>query len=421
MSDDSLGLLIGVLIFFLLLSGYFSASETAMMSLDRYRLKARAAQGHRGARLALQLLGKTEELLGVVLIGNNLVNAAATALVTIIAVRLFGQSELALTLATLSVTFLIVVFSEITPKVIGATYSEPVAYASSYVLVVLRRLFYPAIWFVNLFVTLLFKLMRLKPDSQQEERHLGVEELRTLVSESGKFIPATHRLLLLNLLSLEDITVDDAMVPRQQIEFIDLGEDPERLAGQIATSHHTRILACEGSLDKVIGILHVRRALPSLATEKLDPEALRQCLQEPYYVPLGAPLFTQLRQFQKNRQRLALVVDEYGELQGLVTLEDLLEELVGEFTTQAPAQMGWIRPQEDGSWLVEGGTLLRHLNRQLGLDFPLDGPKTLSGLLLEQLEDIPEAGVSLKVAGIPVEILQTQGRAVKIAKLMPPH
>ena len=222
MSDDSLGLLIGVLIFFLLLSGYFSASETAMMALDRYRLKARAAQGHRGARLAQQLLGKTEDLLGVVLIGNNLVNAAATALVTVIAVRLFGQSELALTLATLSVTFLIVVFSEITPKVIGATYSEPVAYASSYVLIVLRRLLYPAIWFVNLFVTLLLKLMRLKPDSQQAERHLGVEELRTLVSESGKFIPATHRLLLLNLLSLEDITVDDVMVPRQQIEFIDL-------------------------------------------------------------------------------------------------------------------------------------------------------------------------------------------------------
>jgi magnesium and cobalt exporter, CNNM family len=414
-----LGVLICALALALLLSAFFSASETAMMSVNRYRLRALAAQGHRAAKLTQQLLGKTDELLGVVLIGSNLLNSASAALVTVISLRLFGQDKLALTLATLIVTFLILVFAELTPKVAGATYPDQVAHASSFVLAVLRKLLYPAIWFVSLFVTGLLRLFRLRQGASGEEGHLNVDELRTMVSESGKLLPVQHREILLNLLSLESVTVDDVMTPRNQIEALDLTEEPERLVQQVATSHHTQVPVYEGTLDDIVGILHVRLALHPILSGEVTAESLREGFVEPYFVPSGTSLFTQLRHFQNNQQRLALVVDEYGDLEGLVTLEDILEEMVGEFTTHAPGQMGWLKPTEDGGWLVEGTALVRHLNRKLGLDFPLDGPRTLNGVILERLEAIPEAGVSLKIGGIPVEIVQTQGRAVKVAKLYP--
>jgi Mg2+/Co2+ transporter CorB len=233
-------------------------------------------------------------------------------------------------------------------------------------------------------------------------------------------LPREHHRILVNLLELEDITVDDVMTPRNQIEAIDIENDPERLRQQISTSHHTRLVVHAGSSDNLLGVLHVRRVLHALAGEELDPQTLKENLEEPYFVPAGTPLFTQLRNFQGSRRRLALVVDEYGELQGLVTLEDLLEEMVGEFTTQAPSDTGYLRREADGSWLAEGSVLLRHLNRKLGLSLPLDGPKTLNGLLLEQFEDIPEAGVSIKLGGVPVEIVQTQDRAVKMARICLP-
>jgi Mg2+/Co2+ transporter CorB len=414
-----MGVLIATLVLFLLLSAFFSASETAMMAVNRYRLKALAAQGHRAAKLTQQLLDKTDELLGVVLIGSNLLNSASAALVTVISFRLFGQDELALTLSTLVVTFLILVFAELTPKVAGATYPDQVAHASSFILAVLRKLLYPAVWFVNLFVIGLLKLFRLRQGGSGDQGHLSMEELRTMVSESGKFLPGQHREILLNLLSLESVTVDDVMTPRNQIEALDLTEEPERLVQQISTSHHTRVPVYEGTLDDIVGILHVRRALHPILAGEVTAESLREVVLEPYFVPSGASLFTQLKHFQDNQKRMALVVDEYGELKGLVSLEDILEELVGEFTTQAPGQMGWLKPTEDGGWLVEGTALVRHLNRKLGLDFPLDGPRTLNGVILERLEDIPEAGVSVKIGEIPIEIVQTQGRAVKVAKLYP--
>ncbi|MGA7951320.1 MAG: CNNM domain-containing protein [Thiobacillaceae bacterium] len=415
----SLGVLIGTLALFLLLAAFFSAAETAMMAVNRYRLRASAAQGHRAAKLTQQLLSKTDELLGVVLIGSNLLNSASAALVTVISFRLFGHDELALTLATLSVTFLILVFAELTPKVAGATYPEQVAYASSFVLAPLRKLLYPAIWFVNLFVTGLLRLFRLSKNGAGELGHLGVEELRTLVSESGRLLPGKHREILLNLLSLESVTVDDVMTPRSQIEALDLADEPARLVQQISTSHHTRVPVYDGSPDNVVGILHVRRALRPILAGEVTAASLREIVLEAYFVPSGTPLFTQLRHFQDNQKRLALVVDEYGELQGLLSLEDILEELIGEFAPQAPGQLGWLRATEDGGWLVEGTALLRNLNRKLGLDFPLDGPRTLNGVILEKLEDIPEAGVSVKIGEIPIEIVQTQGRVVKVAKLYP--
>ncbi|MBT9567777.1 MAG: HlyC/CorC family transporter [Thiobacillus sp.] len=416
----SLSTLFGLLAGLLLLSAGFSASETAMMAINRYRLRHAAETGHRGAVLTQSLLNQTDKLLGIILLGNNLVNIAAATLSTIISIRLFGDSDVALSLVTLLLTFLILVFSEVTPKVIGASFPERIAYPAGFVLMPMLKLMYPVIWFVNLFVQGLLWIMRIKPPEPGHGSRLGLEELRTIVLESSGMLPRDHHRILVNLLDLEDITVDDVMTPRNQIESIDIEDDPDKLRQQISTSHHTRLVVHSGSSDNLLGVLHVRRVLHALTGDELNPDTLKENLEAPYFVPAGTPLFTQLRNFQRGRKRLALVVDEYGELQGLVTLEDLLEEMVGEFTTQAPSDTGYLRREADGSWLVEGSVLLRHLNRKLGLDFPLDGPKTLNGLLLEQFEDIPEAGVSLKLENVPVEIVQTQDRAVKMARVYPP-
>jgi len=404
----------------LLTSAFFSASETAMMAINRYRLRHAAESGVRGAMRAQALLDKTDKLLGVILLGNNLVNSASATLSAVLAIRLFGSGEVVLFVATLLLTFLILVFSEVTPKVVGAAFPERVAYPATLLLTPLLKLAYPVVWFVNLFVQGILRLLRIRPPEQGQGNSLGLEELRTIVLESSGRLPREHHRILMNLLELEDITVDDVMTPRNQIEAIDIEDDPERLRQQISTSHHTRLVVQQGSPDNLLGVLHVRRVLHALAGDEIDPETLKENLEDPYFVPAGTPLFTQLRNFQSGRRRLALVVDEYGELQGLVTLEDLLEEMVGEFTTQAPSDAGYLRREADGSWLVEGSVLLRHLNRKLGLSLPLDGPKTLNGLLLEQFEDIPEAGVSLKLGDVPVEIVQTQDRAVKMARIYLP-
>lgn len=418
LSISTLFALLGGLLF---LSACFSATETAMMAINRYRLKHAAEMGQRGAQLTQALLDRTDKLLGVILLGNNLVNIAAATLSTIISIRLFGDSDIALSVATLILTFLILVFSEVTPKVLGSSYPERIAYPAAYLLTPLLKLAYPVVWFVNLFVQGILKALRIKPPEPGQGTSLGLQELRTIVLESSGRLPREHHRILVNLLELEDITVDDVMTPRSQIEAVDLADDPERLRQQLTTSHHTRLVVQQDSLDTVLGVLHIRRVLHALTGEEIDPGMLRENLEEPYFVPAGTPLFTQLNNFQRGRKRLALVVDEYGELQGLVTLEDLLEEMVGEFTTQAPSDVGYLRRDADGSWLVEGGVSLRHLNRKLGLDLPLDGPKTLNGLLLEHFEDIPEAGVSIKLGDVPVEIVQTQDRAVKMARILVPR
>jgi Mg2+/Co2+ transporter CorB len=404
----------------LLSSAFFSASETAMMAINRYRLRHAAESGVRGAMRTQALLDQTDKLLGVILLGNNLVNSASATLSAVLAIRLFGDGEMVLFVATLLLTFLILVFSEVTPKVLGASFPERVAYPATLLLTPLLKLAYPVVWFVNLFVQGILRLLRIRQPEPGQGNSLGLEELRTIVLESSGRLPREHHRILMNLLELEDITVDDVMTPRNQIEAIDIEDDPERLRQQISTSHHTRLVVQQGSPDNLLGVLHVRRVLHALTGEGLDPDTLKENLEAPYFVPAGTPLFTQLRNFQSGRRRLALVVDEYGEIQGLVTLEDLLEEMVGEFTTQAPSDMGYLRREEGGSWMAEGTVLLRHLNRKLGLSLPLDGPKTLNGLLLEQFEDIPEAGVSIKLGDVPVEIVQTQDRAVKMARIYLP-
>jgi Mg2+/Co2+ transporter CorB len=410
----------GALTVLLILSGFFSIAETSMMALNRYRLKHLVKLGHRGAVLASSLLARTDRLLGVILLGNNLVNAAAAVLVSVIAVRLFGESEIALGLGTLAVTFLILVFCEITPKVIGAAHAERIAFAVSYVLTPLLRLLYPVVWFVNLFVSALLTLLRFKPPAGGEPQRLSAEELRSLVLEAGHYIPKKHRSILVNLFDLERITVEDVMTPRAQIEAIDLEAPLERIAEQLATSYHTRLLVYRGELGNIAGILHLRKVLALMRDGELERDKLAGLLTEPYFVPASTPLFAQLQYFQENRQRFALVVDEYGELQGLMTLEDIIEEIIGEFTTSAPSVAAIRAWDKNDSALVEGASPLRELNRKLGLALPLGGPKTLNGLILEHFQDIPESGVSLKIAGVPMEIVQTQDRVVRTVRLFKP-
>jgi len=418
LDDIPISALLIALAVLLFLAAFFSLSETSMMSLNRYRLRHLTREGHRGAKLASSLLAKTDRLLGVILLGNNLVNAAAAALVTVIAVRLMGSSEFAVTVATLVVTFLILVFAEVTPKVIAATYPEKLAFPAAYLLRPLLKLLYPAVWFVNLFVRALLWAMRLRPHAVEQEK-LSLPELRTLVLEASGFIPQKHQSILLNLFDLEQITVDDVMTPRGRIEAIDITAPREEIWGQLTTSHHTMLPVYEGELNNVIGVLHARQVLHQAQVGEADAEALKKILREPYFIPMGTPLFTQLQNFQENQRKIGLIVDEYGELQGLLTLEDILEEIVGEFTTQAPTRVAEYRREEDGSWLVDGSSALRDLNRKLGTRFPLDGPRTLNGLILEHFQDIPEAGTSLKIGGHPLEILQTQDRVVKVVRIYP--
>jgi len=404
----------------LLISAFFSISETSMMALNRYRLKHLAKTGNRGARLTAKLLAQVDKLLGVVLLGSSAVNAGVASLGTVIAFRVLGEREVGLAIATGAVTFFLLVFSEITPKVIGAAYPERIAFAAAYVLTPLLRVLTPLVWFINLFVRALLSLLRLKPQAAAQGTSISLEELRTLVLEGGHFIPPKHQKILLNLFDLQSITVDDLMTPRSQIEAIDIDALPEDLKRQIGTSNHTRLPVSRGSLDNIIGVLHVRKVL-NLGADDIRAETLMQLMRPPYFVPAGTPLLAQLHNFQEEEERLGLVVDEYGELMGLISLEDLLEEIIGEFTTHSPLQAGGITRQEDGSVLAEGVTPLRELNRKLGTHFPLDGPKTLNGLILEHLEDIPEPGTAVKIAGHPIEIVQTQDRAVRSARIYPPH
>lgn len=406
-----------VLAFLLVLSGFFSIAETSMMALNRLRLRHLVAQGSRSARRTEQLLRQTDKLLGVVLLGNNLINAASATLVTLITVRLFGSGEVALALATVTVTFAILVVSEITPKVIGAAYSEKIALPSSYILAPLLKLFYPVIWFVNLFVRGLLGLMRLKTVPDAAESKLSMEELRTLVLEGSHFIPPKHQNILLNLFELQDITVDDAMTPRNQIEGIDLAEDMESIRSRLATAHHTLQPVYVEQLDNVVGIVHVRNVLHQAEISELTAESLRAITQPPYFAPSGTPLLTQLQNFQDTRHRIALVVDEYGELKGLITVEDILEEIVGEFSGRRQSSGILQHDKKTNSLLVEGGCSVRELNRKFGFKFNLEGPKTINGLILEHLEDIPEPGTSVKIEGYPMEVVQTQDRMIKVVRV----
>jgi len=418
MDSIPLSTLVIVLAILLVVSGLFSLAETTMMAANRVRLRHRAHRGSGGARRALALLAQTDKLLGVLLLGNNLLNAACATLTAVLAARLFGEGRIVLALGTLAITFLILVFSEITPKVIGAAHADRLAIPVAIVLSPLLRICYPVVWFVNLFVQGLLGLLRIRPTDDTGSR-LTQEEVRTLVLE-GQYFRGKHRALIANLFDLETITVDDVMTPRNQIHGIDLAAKPSQLRQQLATSYHARVPVFLDTLDDIVGILPLKQVVALQLGDEIDADDLKPLLRPAYFVPAGTPLLTQLTQFQNDRQRLALVVDEYGELLGLVTIEDIIEEIIGEFTTAAPGAGDSWRREADGSVIVDGMVPLRVLNRRLSTHFPLDGPKTLNGLILEQLGDIPDAGLAFDLAGQRVEILQTEDRAIKVVRLANP-
>jgi len=420
LNDLSLGTLSIILIVLLACAAFFSLAETSMMALNRYRLNNLVRKGNKSAKLTSRLLAKTDKLLGSILFGSTLFNVASATLTEIIVSHMFGHGNgTALLLGTLSLTFIILVFTEIMPKVVAASQPERIALPSSYVLAPLIRLFYPIVLIATAIVRGVLWLLRIRIQTDQSTQKLNLEELRVLVLEAGNFLPRKHQKMLLNLVDIERIAVNDVMVPRNQIEAIDLNEKPEMLREQLSTCHHTLLPVFEGKLDNIVGILHIRRALSLMQHEVFSIEELRELLREPYFIPSDTALLSQLQHFQEKHIRLGLVVDEYGELLGLVTLENILEEIVGEFTTQSPSQTGKFLRQDDGSFLVEGGTSLRDLNRKLGMQFPLNDAKTINGLILEHLEDIPEAGTSVKIADYPIEIIQTQDRVVKVVKIFP--
>jgi Mg2+/Co2+ transporter CorB len=398
------------LIALLALSAFFSSAETGLMSVNRYRMRHLAAQGHRGARLVVRLLEKTDRLLATILLGNNVINTALTALITAVAIHTFGNNDEVLAIATAVAASLLIIFAEILPKVVGANRPERVAMASSFLLVPLTLLFRPLVEFVNLLVNAMLRLLKLNESAREEG--LRPEELRAVVLESTAFIPKQHRDILLNLFDLEDLTVDDVMVPRPKIEALNLEDDVLKLREQICTCFHNTLPVFEGELNQVRGILHVRKAASLMADDAFTKESLREALSPAYFIPEGTNLFAQMRVFQANRARLALVVDEYGEVQGLVTVRDIVSELVGELSTDGagPRKLSW---DQDGTATVDGDTLIREINRHLGLNFPLDGPRTMNGLILEALQDLPEANLSLKISGVPIEIQQVQDRAIR--------
>ncbi len=409
-------LILGLLI---LLAAFFSSAETSLMTLNRYRLSHLAKDGHRGARLAQALLAKTDHLLGAILLGNTFAAVAIATISDDISLKLLGESNTGLFAGTLIVTFVILVFGEITPKVIAAAHAEKIAFVYSYILYPVTKAIYPAIWFVNLFVTGLLKLLRIKVNFSEVSHAVSTEELRSIVSEAGSYIPQKNRAILLNLFDLENATVDDVMTAHTQIEDVDLDTPFEELIQQISSSNHTRLLVKQGAGEEIVGVIHIRKVINQLRNGELTIEGLREVINEPYFIPSGTPLYTQIQQFQENHQRMALVVDEYGELKGLVTLEDILEEIIGDFTTQSPLRANTFHQEEDGSWVVDGSCSLRDLNKKLGLNLPIDGPRTLNGLILEHFEDIPETGTSIRIGDCALEIMQTQDKIVKSVRLMP--
>jgi Mg2+/Co2+ transporter CorB len=402
----------------LLVAAFFSIAETSLMSLNRYRLRHLAKEGNRGARLTSALLAKTDKLLGVILLGNTFAAVAIATISSDITYKLLGDGKLALLSGAITVTFVILVFGEITPKVIAAAHAEKLAFAASYLLYPLLKLCYPAVWFVNLFVSGFLRLFRIKTNFAEISQAISMEELRSIVMESGSYIPKKHRAILLNLFDLEKTIVDDVMTAHTQIEAIDFDASLETILQHIATSHHTLLPVRQGPSEEIVGVIHIRKVMNELRNGELDLELLREVIAEPYFIPSGTPLYTQLQQFQEKQQRIALVVDEYGELKGLVTLEDILEEIVGDFTTSPLRSAAYLR-QPDGSWLVDGASTLRDINKKLGLSLPLDGPRTLNGLVLEHFEDIPEPGTSFRLGSHTLEIVQTQDRIVKSVRIYP--
>ncbi|MFT6792011.1 MAG: Mg2+/Co2+ transporter CorB [Cellvibrionaceae bacterium] len=417
MDDIAPSILFGFLAFLIFLSAFFSSSETAMMSLNRYRLRHLEKKGHKGARRAAYLLKRPDRLIGVILIGNNLVNIFATQLATLITLRFYDESYL--WVAGVLLTMVILIFSEVTPKTIAALHPERLAFPFSWILKPLLFIFYPAVWIVNFISNGLARLFGVDPSKERTHEHLDPDELRTVVGEAGGLIPPDHQDMLLNILDLEKATVEDIMIPRNEVVGIDLEDDVQTILRQLETSDHTRLPVYEGDINNVIGILHLRftaRFMPN-GQGDIDKD-IRTHLQEPYFVPESTSLNKQLIQFKNQKHSMALVVDEYGEVQGLITLADLLEEIVGEFTTNL-GESGYagISTMENDYYAIDGGMSIRDINRNLGWELPTNGPKTLNGLMMEYLENIPEGHVCFTIENCVFETVKLSNTMIERAKV----
>lgn len=417
MSEIPLSLLFSALFFLIIFSAFFSSSETGMMSLNRYRMRHLAKHGHRGAKRATKLLARTDRLIGVILIGNNFVNIAAASISTIIAQRIWvGNPELGVTVATILLTLVILIFAEVTPKTIAANHPEKIAFPASFLLQPLLILLMPFVYVVNGIANILIKLTGLKLDQDSKDL-LSTEEFRTLVHEAGVLIPPRRQQMLLSILDLETVRVNDIMIPRSEIVGIDLDDDIRDIENILRTSQHTRLPVWKGNINNIIGMLHMRNAAKVLSQNSFNKAELLQVTRDPYFVPETVQLHNQLFNFQKEQRRIAIVVNEYGNVQGIATLEDILEEIVGDFTSDMSATSQDITPQDDGSFIIDGSTNIRDLNKALKYDLSISGPKTFSGLIIEHLESIPDSNICLKIDNYCIEILKVQANTIASAKI----
>ena len=415
MDSISTSTLLIVLVILIVLSAFFSSSETGLMSLNRYKLRHLAQTKHKAARRVEKLLARPDRLLGLILIGNNLANILASAIATIVCIRLFG--DIGVAVATFGLTLVVLVFGEVTPKTLAAMFPERIAYPASWVLKGLMVPFAPLVWLINSITNLLLKLLRLE---HRKDDSLNTEELRTIVNEAGSLIPQRHQEMLISILDLDKMTVENIMVPRSEISAIDINDDWKSILRQLAHCAHTKILLYRDNIDDVVGFLHSRDALRLVARDQFSKSSLLREVDPIYFIPQGTPLNVQLAKFQRNKERIGLIVDEYGDIQGLITLDDILEEIVGDFTTSmAPAPSDEIHPQPDGSFLVEGSASIRELNKEMHWHLPIDGPRTLNGVILEYLEEIPQPNISVRLAGYPIEIIEVENNMVKMARIMP--
>jgi len=418
LDDISTGILFALLACLIVISGYFSGSETGMMSLNRYRLKHLANTGHKGAKRVEKLLNRPDRLIGLILIGNNLVNILASAIATILGMRIYG--DIGVAIATGVLTLVILVFAEVTPKTIASLFPERVSYASSILLMILMKVLSPLVILVNFITNGFIRILGVKARHDATD-HLSSEELRTVVNEAGSLIPQRHQDMLVSILDLEHVTVNDIMVPRNEITGIDINDDWKSIVRQLTHSPHGRVVLYRDQIDEVVGMLRLREAYRlMLEKNEFNKETLLRAADEIYFIPEATPLNIQLLKFQRNKQRIGLIVDEYGDINGLVTLEDILEEIVGEFTTSiAPSLSEEITPQSDGSFLIEGSANIRDINKGLQWTLPTNGPRTLNGLILEHLEDIPESHLSVQVASHPMEIVELEENRIKLVRVFP--
>jgi Mg2+/Co2+ transporter CorB len=400
------------------MSAFFSGTETALMSINRYQLRTLAKQGNRAAIVAEKLLERPDKLIGLILLGNNLVNNLAATLVAVLVLRLANDEWLAVGAGAL--TLFMLVFCEVGPKTYGALHPRKAALFAAPIYRVLQWVVYPFVWIVNRITNAALRLIGIKADQQTQTTALTQEELRTVVAEAGVMIPQRHQQMLMGILDLERVTVDDIMIPRNEVTGIDLTDDWSAILDRLRESQHTRLPVYEGELDKLVGVLHMKRVANELAQGRLTRESLRELATQrgAMFVPEGTPLNTQLLNFQREKRRFAFVIDEYGDIQGLITLEDLLEEIVGEFTSDANSSAHKeFHEETPGVFVVNGATAIRKLNRALKWNLPTDGPKTLNGLLLEQLETIPEAGTVLRIGDQVFEVLQTGDNAIRTVRI----